>query len=63
MKTGTDAIGTAKNMSGSAKHANGTRRPRLKEQWSNFGDFCGDNCLGTVISPQINKAFVGSKSD
>jgi hypothetical protein len=28
MKTGLDAIGTFRNGSGSAKHKNGTRRPR-----------------------------------
>jgi hypothetical protein len=32
MKTGPDALGTAQNGSGSAKHANGTRRPRFRRK-------------------------------
>jgi hypothetical protein len=35
MKNGLDALGTAENESGSAKHGNGTRRPRYgrKRVW------------------------------
>jgi hypothetical protein len=32
MKTGIDALGTAENMSGSAKHENGTRRPPHRQK-------------------------------
>jgi hypothetical protein len=32
MKTGPGAIGTAQNESGSAKHENGTRRPRYRRK-------------------------------
>jgi hypothetical protein len=32
MKTGHDALGTAENESGSAKHVNGTRRPRHRRK-------------------------------
>jgi hypothetical protein len=34
MKTGPDALGTAENDSGRAKHENRTRRPRYREKTS-----------------------------
>jgi hypothetical protein len=36
MKTGPDTLGTAEKETGSAKHKNGTRRPRYRENvsWS-----------------------------
>jgi hypothetical protein len=33
MKMGPDALGTAENMSGSAKYENGTGRPRYRRKW------------------------------
>jgi hypothetical protein len=32
IKTGLDALGTVENESGSAKHENGTRRPRYRRK-------------------------------
>jgi hypothetical protein len=50
MKTGPDSLGTAENVSGSAKHENGSRRPRYRRKTTPGAQSkkTGPDALGTA---------------
>jgi hypothetical protein len=55
MKTGPDAIGTAENESGRAKHENGTRRPRAPKMSPGAQNMkTGPDALGTAKNESGN---------